>query len=406
MRWVRNLRLSVRSLFEHRTRSVLAAVGVAIGIAAVFLTTALGQGAQAEITTRFGNVGTRLLVVRPAQVKKTPARKQIQGYTTNLRFEDSDALAEVAEVGSVAPVCEGAVKIETERGVVATNALGTTSAFFRVRHYQTKQGRWFDDAEEAAAPRVAVLGGRLAASLFPDDDAVGRDVRIAGAAFEVIGTLYPKGMSADGSDADNQVFVPVRTAMRRIFDSRSLSAIFVGVRRTEDLAPAERAIRELLRARHLLDRRAHPDDFTVQNQLRFLSAQQRITRPFAYFCSGLAALSLLVGGTGILALMLLSVQERRWEIGLRVAVGATARDIFWHFLAEALVLAMLGGIAGVTLGALGTWAISRITHWSLAVSIRAIGVSLATAVGIGLLFGASPARQAALLPPAKALVLE
>jgi putative ABC transport system permease protein len=406
MRFARNLRLSVRALLAHRTRSALAATGVAIGIAAVFLTSALGQGAQTELAAKLGAMGTRLLVVRPAQLKKSPARRQIQGFSTNLKLDDSTAVADIAGLSAVAPVAEGAVKLETERGLVATQVLGTTNAFFRARHYQIRQGHVFDEEQDVTAPRVAVLGGRIARSLFPDGDAVGRELRIGGTTFEVIGTLAPKGMSADGSDADNQVFVPVRTAMRRIFDSRSLSAIFVGVSRAEDLGHVESAIRDRLRERHQLERRARPDDFTIQNQLRSLSAQQKIMRPLAYFCSGLAALSLLVGGSGILALMLLSVQERRWEIGLRVAVGATSRDVFWHFLSEALLLALIGGGLGVALGALGTWAIAQFTHWALRVSLQAVVISLSTAAGIGLVFGASPARKAACLPPAQALVLE
>jgi putative ABC transport system permease protein len=415
MRYIRNLQLSVRSLLAHRTRSVLAALGIAIGTAAVFLTSAVGEGAKTELAARFGEVGTCLLVVRPAQVKKTPARKQIQGYVTNLKYDDFEAIAELPGIESAAPVCEGAVKIQmtpetgrgrTERGLVATQVLGTTSAFFRARHYKITRGRWFDQHEESGSPRVAVLGGRLAANLFPDGDAVGRDVRIGGTAFEVIGTLGAKGMSADGSDADNQVFVPVRTAMRRVFDARSLNAVFVGVRRSEDVALVESAMTQLLRERHRLEQRGRPSDFTIQNQLRVTSVQQKIAAPLTYFCSGLAALSLIVGGAGILALMLLSVQERRWEIGLRVAVGATSRDIFWLVLAEALVLAITGGAVGVACGALGTWVLGRVTHWVLSVSVQAIAVSLTTAAGVGLLFGASPARQAALLPPAQALVLE
>ena len=230
--------------------------------------------------------------------------------------------------------------------------------------------------------------------------------RIGGAAFEVVGTLVSKGMAADGSDADNQVFIPVRTAMLRVFDSRSLSAVFVGVRRTEDLGHVENAIHELLRERHGLDRQQRPDDFTVQNQLRFLSAQQKVTRPLVYFSSGLAGLSLFVGGAGILALMLLSVQERRWEIGLRVAVGARSRDIFLQFLGEALMLAIFGGLLGVVVGASGTWGIAQVTHWAMRVSAQAVFVALGIASGIGIVFGAVPAQKAALWPAARALATE
>jgi len=290
--------------------------------------------------------------------------------------------------------------------MVATQVIGTTSAFFRARHYKISQGRVFDEAEDLGLPKVAVLGGRIGRTLFAEGNAVGKDVRLGSVRFEVIGVLVARGMTADGSDADNQVFVPVRAAMRRVFDTQSLSATFIGVERSSDLPGVERSVRELLRERHALNRQARPDDFTVQNQRRSLSAQQQIMRPLADFCLGLAVVSLAVGGAGILALMLLSVQERRWEIGLRVAVGATARDMFWQFLVEALLLGTVGGVAGVLLGSLGTWVTAALTHWALDVSTQAVTVSLATSVAVGLMFGALPARRAALLPPAQALGLE
>ncbi len=406
MKALRSLRLSLRALFGHKARSALAATGVAIGIAAVFVTDALGQGAQAELLKNFGSLGTQELVVRPAQLKKTPARRQVQGFASSLKLEDWAAIAELPGLAAVAPITEGAAKIETEQGLVATQVLGTTSAYFRVKHFQIGEGQLFDDAANQAAPRVVILGGRIARTLFPDGNAVGRDLRIGGSAFEVVGALVPKGAAADGSDVDNQVFIPLRTAMRRVFDSRSLSAIFVGVRRSADLSAAENQIQELLRERHQLEKRGRPDDFTIQNQLRAIATQRQITRPLTFFTTGLAALSLFVGGTGILALMLLSVQERRSEIGLRVAIGARARDILWQFLAEALVLALAGGTLGVGIGAAGTWALALVTRWALRVSLQAVLISLATAASIGLVFGALPARKAALLPPARALSLE
>ena len=231
---------------------------------------------------------------------------------------------------------------------------------------------------------------------------MGQNVRMAGATFAVIGVLAPKGVAADGADADNQVFVPIGTALHRIFNSRSLTAVFVGVRDTIDLDPAERQIRALLRERHRLERRSAADDFAVQNQLRFLSAQRQTTRVLAWFTSGLAAVSLFVGGTGILALMLLSVRERTPEIGLRMAVGARRSDILLQFLAEAMVLAVAGGIAGVVLGAMAAWGVALATGWPIRASVAAVLTSLATATIVGVGFGSFPARKAALIPPVAA----
>jgi putative ABC transport system permease protein len=406
MRFLRILGPSLRTLLAHRVRSFLAAAGVAIGIAAVFFTNALGEGAQAEVLGSLGAMGTRLLVVRPAQLRKSVARREIQGFASSLKLEDFEAIAGLPGLEAAAPSVEGAAKIEADRGLIATRVLGTTSDFFRALHFEVREGRLFDDEEEGGLARLAVLGGRIAASLFPDGGAVGREVRIGRAAFEVVGVLVPKGASADGADVDNQIFIPIRTAMRRLFDSRCLSAIFVGVRRSDDLSAVEAEIRALLRERHLLDRRGRPDDFGIQSQLRFLSAQRKIARPLSLFSIGLSALSLFVGGAGILALMLLTVRERRWEIGLRMAVGARPRDILFQFLAEALALALAGGAAGVAIGALGAWGISLATKWAMGVSGEAALVSVALAAGIGLVFGGLPAWKAARVPPVQALGME
>jgi len=404
MRFLRTLRPSLRALLAHRMRSLLAASGVAIGIAAVFLTSAIGQGARAEMQKNLGAMGTRLLVVRPEKVEKTVARKEVRGLRTTLTHEDYLAIRDLPQVASAAPVAEGPCKIKANRAVVATTVLGTTSAFLRIRAFRIAEGRGFDGEEDEGRARLVILGSQLSASLFPREEPIGQQIRIGRVAFEVVGTLAAKGVSADGADADNQAFVPVTTAMRRLFDVRWLSSIFVRVSSTAELEGVGARIRELLRERHA--RHARSDDFTVQDQRRFVSAQARTLRPLTLLTSGLAAVALLVGGTGILALMLLSVRERTPEIGLRMAVGARPKDVLLQFLAEALVLALAGGIAGIAVGAVGTVALARATHWPLLVSLRAVGTSFSTSLLIGLLFGAIPARKAALLPPVQALSLQ
>ena len=199
MRFLRTLRPSLRALLAYRTRSLLAASGVAVGIAAVFLTSAIGAGAQAELLGDLGAMGTRLLVVRPAQIKRSTARKDLRGFVSSLKLEDAKAIGELPRIEAVAPSVEGPARVKTARGVVATQVLGTTSAFFRARHLEVGQGRLFDEEEEGGATRIAVLGGRLARSLFPAESALGQVVRIGGVGFEVIGVLALKGVSADGA---------------------------------------------------------------------------------------------------------------------------------------------------------------------------------------------------------------
>jgi putative ABC transport system permease protein len=403
MRFLRTLRPSLRALLAHRTRSVLAAGGVGIGIAAVFLTSAIGQGAQAEMQKNLGAMGTRMLVVRPETVKKTVARKELQGIVTTLKLEDYRAIRELARVASAAPVVEGPCKVKVGQAVVATKALGTTSSFFRIRDFGLAEGRFFAEDEDEGSARLAVLGATLAASLFPREDPIGQEIRIGQVTFEVVGTLIAKGVAADGADADNQVFIPVATAMRRLFDVRWLSAIFVRVAASADLDAVAADLKQLIRERHA--RPGRPDDFAVQDQRRFVLAQAATMRPLTWLTSGLAAVALLIGGTGILALMLLSVRERTPEIGLRMAVGARPRDVLAQFLAESLVLSLAGGLTGIAVGALGTALLARATRWPLSVSAQAVAVSFATAAAIGLLFGALPALKAARLLPVQALSL-
>ena len=404
MRFLRTLKPSLRALFAHRMRSLLASSGVAIGIAAVLLTSAIGEGAQVEMQKSLGAMGTNMLVVRPETVKKTVARRELDGLRTTLKHEDYLAIRELPQVASAAPVVEGPCKVKVNQAVVATKALGTTSAFFRIRDFQLARGRWFDEEEDSGRARLAILGGQIASSLFPHEDPTGQPIRIGQVTFEVVGTLVAKGVSADGADADNQVFVPVGTAMSRLFDVRWLGAVFVRVRASTDLAVVTRAIQALLRERHACQ--GKPDDFAVQDQRRFLSAQARTMQPLTWLTAGLATVALFIGGTGILALMLLSVRERTPEIGLRMAVGARPRDVLVQFLAESLVLSLAGGVAGIVAGALGTALLASATHWPLQVSVRAVAIACASAGLVGLFFGAMPARRAARLQPIQALSLD
>lgn len=406
MRFLRNLRCSVRALLAHRLRVGLVLSSVAMGVAAVVLTSALGKGAEGEVLRGIEALGTNLLVVRPAEVKRLVARKTVRGLTTTLKMEDVEAIAELALVAAAVPAAEGTLRVKAGAGAVVTTVLGTTPAFPEARQFQVRGGRFFDEEDERAARRVAVLGARIEERLFPDEDPVGRWIRIRGVPFEVVGVLEAKGVLPDGSDEDNQVVIPLRTALRRVFNTTWLSTVFVSVRDPERMDETQTEIAGLLRERHRLDRNNKPDDFAVQNKTRFLAAQRETIESLTLLTSGLAAIALLVGGTGIFALLLLSIKERTGEIGLRRAVGARPRDILVQFLAEATVLALGGWIAGAAAGALGAGAVAWGTDWKVAVPFEALLASLAMASITGLGFGAFPARKASLLPPIQALSAE
>ncbi|HEV7509181.1 MAG TPA: ABC transporter permease [Thermoanaerobaculia bacterium] len=415
MKLARSLRPALRALAAHRLRVGLALSGVAIGVAAVLLTSALGAGAQREVNGSLEAMGTNLLVVRPAPAKRLVARKEVRGFVTTLTQADAAALDELERVDEAMPGMEGTVRVKGGGGSVTATVLGATRAFPRVRRFRLQAGRFFDAEDEAGARRVAVLGARVAERLFGDEPAaslIGRGLRLRGIPFEIAGVLEAKGALADGSDEDNTIVIPIRTALRRVFNVAYLNTVFVTVRDVREpggrdgMNAAQAEIGALLRQRHRLQGPAQADDFAVQDKAKLLSSQRETVGTLTLFVAGLSALALLVGGTGILALMLLSVKERTGEIGLRLAVGARPRDILIQFLAEATALALGGWLAGVALAALGTVGLALGTSWKVAVPAGALLASLAMALITGLGFGALPARRASRLPPIRALGTE
>lgn len=393
----RTLRLALRALLAHRLRVALALSSVAVGVAAVVLTSAIGKGAKDEVLKGIEAMGTSVLVVRPAPVKRLVARKEVRGFMTSLKAEDAVAIAELDLVREAVPSVDRGLRVKAGSGALVATVLGTTPAFLEVRNFQIRGGRFFDAEDERAARRVAVLGARIEERLFPGEDPVGQWIRVRGIPFEIIGVLEAKGVQADGSDEDNQIVIPLRTALRRVFNTTWISAVFVSVRDPERMAEAEAGIAELLRERH------REEDFAVQNRAKMLASRQEMADSLTLFTTGLSSLALLVGGTGILALMLLSVKERTAEIGLRMAVGARPRDILLQFLAEATALALGGWVVGVLIGAIGAGAVAFGTEWKVGVPVEALLVSLGMAGFTGLGFGVFPARKAAGMMPVVAL---
>jgi putative ABC transport system permease protein len=398
----RAVRISVRALFAHKVRTSLALASVGMGVAGVLLTSAVGKGAETEVRRNIEAAGSNLLVVRPSQVKRSVARKTMQGVVTTLRFDDYRAIAALPHAAEAAPGVDGSLRMKAGGGSMAITVLGTAPALARLRNLRLRSGLFFDEQHDVAACRVAVLGARVAQTLFPDEDPVGLDVRIRGLPFEVIGVLEPKGVQADGSDQDGNVFIPIRTALRRVFNSTWLTVVYVSVEDRGRMPEVEAALRELLRARHRLAPGA-PDDFAVQDQVRLLAMQQAAIGGLTLLTAGLAGVSMLVGGAGILALMFLSVKERTAEIGLRMAVGARPVDVLVQFLGEAALLAVSGWVGGAVVAGLGGIALAMGTAWKVALPAEAVLASFSMALATGVGAGALPARQASRLPPIRAL---
>jgi putative ABC transport system permease protein len=402
MRLKRTIALSSRALVAHKLRTTLALASVGMGTAGVLLTSAVGKGAGAEVRRDIEAGGSNLLVVRPAQVKRSAARRTMRGVVTTLRFDDYRAIAALPIATLAAPGVDAGLRVKAGAGSMLGSVQGTAPALARLRNLRLCSGRFFDQEDDDASRRVAVLGARVARTLFPSENAVGAEIRIRGLTFEVIGVLEAKGVEADGSDQDGNVFIPIRTALRRVFNSTWLTAVFVSVEDRGRMRDAETELRDLLRERHRLVGSA-PDDFAVQDQAKLLGMQQAAVESLTFLTAGLAGVSMLVGGAGILALMFLSVKERTAEIGLRMAVGARPVDVLVQFLGEAALLAVGGWAAGTLLAAVGGVALAVGTEWKVALPAGAILASFLLALVTGVGAGALPARKASLVPPVRAL---
>jgi len=370
---------------------VLALSSVAVGVAAVVLISAIGAGAQREVARKIETVGTNLLIVRPAQVERLASRRTIRGFVSTLTVDDAAAIAELPEVALAAPGAERNARVKSGTFVTVTKILGTTPEFLTIRAFRLREGSFFDAGDDRYARRVVVLGSRIGERV-----PVGSELRIRGIPFEVIGILEEKGVSADGSDEDNQVLIPIRTAMRRVFNTTWITTVFIRAR--TDVSTTQKDVAALLHTRH------GREDFDVQNTTRFLAMQKETADFLTLLGTALGGIALVVGGTGILALMMMSVRERTAEIGLRMAVGATPRDILLQFLFEATLLAVGGWMIGLMIGGLGAMAVAVGAEWSLAMPTEALLASILMVLVCGLGFGSIPARRASLLPPIEALL--
>jgi putative ABC transport system permease protein len=385
---------------------MLAMSSVAAGVVAVVVTGAIGQGAKEEVLRQTESIGTNLLVVRPAQVSNSAARKTVRGFVTSLKLDDYQAITQLSRVSAAVPGFESSVVVKADNLSMSAMVLGTTSPYLDVCRFRLQEGRFITDEDDLTANRVAVLGARVNETLFGGQHAIGQQIRIRNVAFEVVGVLEPKGVLADGSDEDDRVVIPIRTALRRVFNSTWLNPVFVSVRDLAEMDEARSDLAALLRDRHRLVQRNKADDFSIQDKTKVLAARKQLADSLTLLATGLAASSLVVGGAGILALMLMSVRERTAEIGLRMAIGAKPRDILGQFLLEATSIAAGGWLAGMAIAAVATVIIARATSWTTSISSGLVFITLAIVVTSGLIFGAYPARKASLMPPIEALRME
>ncbi|MFW5882488.1 MAG: ABC transporter permease [Planctomycetota bacterium] len=393
--------LSAALLAHHRLRTALSVLGVGLGVAAVIVTAAIGRGAEAEMVARVRAMGTDLIAVNAGQTRVIAGRARQMSTVTTLSAADAEAIAELPSVAEAAAALNRKTTLHWGGTTATTTVVGAGASIAVVRDLRLAAGRFHNQADARLRARVAVLGPTVVANLFGGADPFGRSVRIGRVPFTVIGVTAPKGVDAGGVDQDDQVYIPLSTAMRRVANVDHVDAIYAQIRGEERMAEAETAIAALLRERHRL--RGRPDDFTVQNQASLLAHQRETAAATTLLTAGVAAIALMVGGVGILAVMLLAVRERTHEIGLRRALGASRAAVRWQFLLEATGLSLTGGVTGLALGIAGILAARALTTWRppLPWDYAVAGVLITLALGV--LAGAWPATRAARLDPVVAL---
>lgn len=402
MKLSRNVILSCEIMTAHKLRTMLSVLGIVVGVGAVVLMVSAGKGAEKRILDGIRDMGTNLIIVNAGQTRIIGGRQRQMGTVTTLVPKDVKAIVRYcSSVTLAAAACSKKLSARFEAENTNTMVVGLTVDGFRIRNITIDSGRSFDAGESRGRRRVAVLGPTVARNLFGDIDPIGLSFRVNRVPFEVIGVTRAKGTDLNGVDQDDLIIVPLETAMRRLFNVTHVDMIYVQTENVEALGRAETEIRELLRQRHRLKDKL--DDFTIQNQATLLETERETSRAMTLLVGSVSGISLLVGGVGILAVMLISVRERREEIGLRRAVGALRRDIRNQFLLEAIILAGAGGLFGITLGISGAWIMSHLGHWDVVISWRAAVLGFAFSVSLGIIFGILPAMRAAAIEPIKAL---
>jgi len=398
--------IAMTALRANKMRSILTMLGVVIGVGAVIAMVAIGNGAQEAVKARISALGTTLISISPGQIFSRGTASATD--RAKLTMEDADALRANAKlITEVEPEMQKQAQVQYLNKNTSTDIYGTTPNYLKVRLYTLASGRMFTNAEDKGSQLVAVLGDAVLQDLgiTNGESVIGETIRIQGIQFKIIGTLAPKGQGTGFGNPDDQVLIPLTTMRYRIYGRDQLRTINV-------LAPSDSLVTATMAEAQSILARAHrlrpgtESDVNIRSQADFLNTLGETTATFTYLLAGIAAVSLIVGGIGIMNIMLVSVTERTREIGVRKALGATRINILLQFLIEAVVLCLLGGIGGIVIGGGGALAMTKIANWNASISLSAVIIAFAFSGIVGVLFGVWPARRAASLNPIDALRYE
>lgn len=392
------------SLVANKLRSLLTMLGIIIGVAAVIALVSIGNGVKQDIENSISSLGSNLLVVLPG-APRTPGARPSQGSMKSLKISDYEAIAKLEGVKAASPMTNGSYVVIYQNKNWTTSVAGVNSNFQDVNNWTMTSGRFFSDKNVQNRERVAVVGQTVVKNLFADEGPVGKEIRVKNIPFRVIGVLKSKGNGTMGNDQDDTVLIPYTTSMERVEGIDYLRMVYVVAKDDEGIDRLQADIENLLRVRHNI-KDTNLDDFNIQNMKSIMETVAQTTGTFTLFLGAVAAISLVVGGIGIMNIMLVSVTERTREIGVRKALGATYSVIVTQFLIEAVVISLMGGFIGIAFGIGASKVIGMVSGMSTVVSVPTIIMSFAFSMAIGLIFGIYPARKAAKLNPIDALHYE
>jgi putative ABC transport system permease protein len=404
-RLVATFRIALRALRRNKLRTVLTMLGMIIGVGAVIAMVGIGNGAKAQIEAQIASFGENLILVWTGSITRGGIHTG-WGSAGTLSVEDAEAIQrEVPGVKAISPEVRSTGQIASGNENWFTQILGEGADYFTVRRWPVVQGSPFSEQDVRAANKVAVIGKTIADQLYPGEDPVGQILRVRSAPFVVVGVLRAKGLSVQGQDQDDIVIIPYTSAMKRLLGVTMLRAIVVQASSAHLVAPAQQQIVNLLRQRHHITP-GKDDDFTVRTQEEISEAATAQSNTMSWLLAGIACVSLVVGGIGIMNIMLVSVTERTREIGIRMAVGARGGDILLQFLTEAVTLSMIGGVIGILAGLGTSKVIEMMKHWPVSTPLLWIVVAFLVSAAVGIFFGFYPARKASQLDPIDALRYE